>query len=125
MGAGNRSAIGTLVERTTRYCLLLHLPAGHDPATVAAAMTATVSTLPAMLRRSRTWDQGKEMTHHAAITLATGLQIYFCDPHSPWQRGSNENTYWWRMSGAGILRREMPRWGRWVTRRTRAENAFR
>ena len=125
MGAGNRSAIGTLVERTTRYCLLLHLPAGHDPATVAAAMTATVSTLPAMLRRSRTWDQGTEMTHHAAITLATGLQIYFCDPHSPWQRGSNENTYWWRMSGAGILRREMPRWGRWVTRRTRAENAFR
>ena len=125
MGAGNRSAIGTLVERTTRYCLLLHLPAGHDPATVAAAMTATVSTLPAMLRRSRTWDQGKEMTRHAAITLATGLQIYFCDPHSPWQRGSNENTYWWRMSGAGILRREMPRWGRWVTRRTRAENAFR
>jgi len=113
------------VERTTRYCLLLHLPAGHDPATVAAAMTATVSTLPAMLRRSMTWDQGKEMIHHAAITLATGLQIYFCDPHSPWQRGSNENTYWWRMSGAGILRREMPRWGRWVTRRTRAENAFR
>jgi len=82
MGAGNRSAIGTLVERTTRYCLLLHLPAGHDPATVAAAM----------LRRSMTWDQGKEMAHHAAITLATGLQIYFCDPHSPWQRGSNENT---------------------------------
>src|SRR5437868_1455702 len=69
IGAGNRSAIGTLVERTTRYCLLLHLPAGHDPATVAAAMTATVSTLPAMLRRSMTWDQGKEMTHHAAITL--------------------------------------------------------
>jgi len=125
MGAGNRSAIGTLVERTTRYCLLLHLPAGHDPATVAAAMTATVSTLPAMLRRSMTWDQGTEMAEHARFSVATGVPVYFCDPHSPWQRGSNENTYWWRMSGAGILRREMPRWGRWVTRRTRAENAFR
>jgi IS30 family transposase len=102
MGAGNRSAIGTLVERTTRYCLLLHLPAGHDPATVAAAMTATISTLPAMLRRSMTWDQGKEMAHHAAITLATGLQIYFCDPHSPWQRGSNENTN-------GLLRQYFPK----------------
>ncbi|HEV8278245.1 MAG TPA: IS30 family transposase [Streptosporangiaceae bacterium] len=102
MGAGNRSAIGTLVERTTRYCLLLHLPAGHDPATVAAAMTATISTLPAMLRRSMTWDQGKEMIHHAAITLATGLQIYFCDPHSPWQRGSNENTN-------GLLRQYFPK----------------
>ena len=88
-------------------------------------MPAAITALPAHLRRSLTWDQGKEMTRHAAITLATGLQIYFCDPHSPWQRGSNENTYWWRMSGAGILRREMPRWGRWVTRRTRAENAFR
>ena len=125
MGAGNRSAIGTLVERTTRYCLLLHLPAGHDPATVAAAMTATVSTLPAMLRRSLTWDQGTEMAEHARFSVATGVPVYFCDPHSPWQRGSNENTYWWRMSGAGILRREMPQWGRWVTRRTRAENAFR
>jgi IS30 family transposase len=102
MGAGNRSAIGTLVERTTRYCLLLHLPAGHDPATVAEAMTATISTLPAMLRRSMTWDQGKQMAHHAAITLATGLQIYFCDPHSPWQRGSNENTN-------GLLRQYFPK----------------
>jgi transposase, IS30 family len=102
MGAGNRPAIGTLVERTTRYCLLLHLPAGHDPATAAAAMTATISTLPAMLRRSMTWDQGKEMAHHAQITLATGLQIYFCDPHSPWQRGSNENTN-------GLLRQYFPK----------------
>jgi len=108
MGAGNRSAIGTLVERTTRYCLLLHLPAGHDPATVAAAMTATISTLPAMLRRSMTWDQGKEMAHHAQITLATGLQIYFCDPHSPWQRGSNENTN-------GLLRQYFPNTPAWPT----------
>jgi len=102
MGAGNRSAIGTLVERTTRYCLLLHLPAGHDPATVAAAMTATVSTLPAMLRRSMTWDQGKEMAEHARFSVATGVPVYFCDPHSPWQRGSNENTN-------GLLRQYFPR----------------
>ena len=105
--------------------MLLHLPDGYAAENVRDALPAAITALPAHLRRSLTWDQGKEMTRHAAITLATGLQIYFCDPHSPWQRGSNENTYWWRMSGAGILRREMPRWGRWVTRRTRAENAFR
>jgi IS30 family transposase len=102
MGAGNASAIGTLVERSTRYCLLLHLPAGHGPATVAEQMITTVQSLPAMLRRSMTWDQGKEMTCHTAITLATGLQIYFCDPHSPWQRGSNENTN-------GLLRQYFPK----------------
>jgi IS30 family transposase len=102
MGAGNRSAIGTLVERTTRYCLLLHLPAGHDPAAVAAAMTQTMATLPAHLRRSLTWDQGKEMAAHAQITIATGLAIYFCDPHAPWQRGSNENTN-------GLLRQYFPK----------------
>jgi transposase, IS30 family len=102
MGAGNRSAIGTLVERTTRYCLLLHLPGRHDPAAVAAAMTETMSTLPAHLRRSLTWDQGKEMAAHAQISIATGLAIYFCDPHSPWQRGSNENTN-------GLLRQYFPK----------------
>jgi IS30 family transposase len=102
MGAGNRSAIGTLVERTTRYCLLLHLPGRHDPAAVAAAMTETMATLPAHLRRSLTWDQGKEMAAHAQITLATGLAIYFCDPHAPWQRGSNENTN-------GLLRQYFPK----------------
>jgi transposase, IS30 family len=102
MGAGNRTAIGTLVERSTRYCLLLHLPASHDAATVAAAMTETISTLPAALRRSLTWDQGAEMAHHHQITLATGLDIYFCDPHSPWQRGSNENTN-------GLLRQYFPK----------------
>jgi transposase, IS30 family len=98
--------VGTLVERSTRFVLLLHLPASHDAAAVAAAMTAAMATLPAQLRRSLTWDQGKEMAGHAQITLATGLNVYFCDPHSPWQRGSNENTYWCRMSGAGFLRRE-------------------
>ena len=101
------------------------LPDGHCATSVADALTGTFKLLPPRLRRTLTWDQGNEMFQHPRIEQATGLQIYFADPHSPWQRGSNENTYWWRMSGAGILRREMPRWGRWVTRRTRAENAFR
>ena len=102
MGAGNASAIGTLVERTTRFVLLLHLPSGHDPAAVAAAMTAAMGSLPAAVRRSLTWDQGKEMAHHAQITVATDLEVYFCDPHSPWQRGSNENTN-------GLLRQYFPK----------------
>jgi transposase, IS30 family len=103
LGKGGASAIGTLVERTTRYCRLLHLPSGrHDAATVAAAMTEQIKDLPAHLRRSLTWDQGKEMARHADITLATGLAIYFCDPHSPWQRGSNENTN-------GLLRQYFPK----------------
>jgi IS30 family transposase len=102
MGAGNHSAIGTLVERSTRYCLLLHLPGGHDAAAVRDQMITTIQGLPQMLRRSMTWDQGREMLRHADITLATGLQIYFCDPHSPWQRGSNENTN-------GLLRQYFPK----------------
>jgi len=102
IGAGNASAIGTLVERTTRFCLLLHLPQGRDPAAVAAAMTGAIRSLPAQLRRSLAWDQGKEMAGHRQITLATGLAIYFCDPHSPWQRGSNENTN-------GLLRQYFPK----------------
>jgi IS30 family transposase len=102
MGARNASAIGTLVERSTRFVLLLHLPRGHDPAAVAGAMTAAMSTLPAALRRSLTWDQGKEMAAHAQISVAADLDIYFCDPHSPWQRGSNENTN-------GLLRQYFPR----------------
>ena len=102
MGARNASAIGTLVERSTRFVMLLHLPHGHDPASVAAAMTAAASGLPSALRRSLTWDQGREMLGHRQITLATDLQIYFCDPHSPWQRGSNENTN-------GLLRQYFPR----------------
>jgi IS30 family transposase len=102
MGAGNASAIGTLVERSTRYCLLLHLPAGHDPAAVRDQMITAIQGLPAMLRRSMTWDQGKEMALHAQITAATDMPIYFCDPHSPWQRGSNENTN-------GLLRQYFPK----------------
>jgi IS30 family transposase len=101
IGSGS-SAIGTLVERSTRFVLLLHLPRGHDAAAVAAAMAEAMSTLPAQLRRSLTWDQGREMAFHAQIALATGLEVYFCDPHSPWQRGSNENTN-------GLLRQYFPK----------------
>ena len=90
------------MERSTRYCLLLHLPAGHDATAVAAQMITTIGSLPAMLRRSMTWDQGAELAHHAQITLATNVAIYFCDPHSPWQRGSNENTN-------GLLRQYLPK----------------
>jgi len=96
------SAIGTLVERSTRFVLLLHLPAGHGADAVAAAMTQAMGTLPAQLRRSLTWDQGTEMAGHAQIAVDTGLEIYFCDPHSPWQRGSNENTN-------GLLRQYFPK----------------
>ena len=102
IGKDNKTAIGTLVERSTRYCLLLHLPTDHRAETVAQAMLATIATLPTHLIRSLTWDQGVEMSKHADITLATGLPIYFCDPHSPWQRGSNENTN-------GLLRQYFPK----------------
>jgi len=102
------SAIGTLVERTTRFTMLLHLPrmeghgqprthngpalAGHGAETVRDAIAATITTLPDQLRRSLTWDQGSEMAQHAQLRIDTGLAIYFCDPRSPWQRGTNENT---------------------------------
>lgn len=86
------SAIGTLVERQTRFTMLLHLPGNHTAETVARAMIAKMAELPEQLRRSLTWDQGKEMANHAQIAEATELAIYFCDPHSPWQRGTNENT---------------------------------
>jgi transposase, IS30 family len=102
VGTASRSAIGTLVERSTRFVLLLHLPGGHGAAAVAEAMTQATGTLPEQLRRSLTWDQGSEMASHAQIAAATDLQIYFCDPHSPWQRGSNENTN-------GLLRQYFPK----------------
>jgi IS30 family transposase len=102
IGAHSGSAIGTLVERTTGFVLLLHLPHDHTAATVAAAMTTAIGQLPAQLWRSLTWDQGSEMALHTQITEQTGLPIYFCDPHSPWQRGSNENTN-------GLLRQYFPK----------------
>ena len=116
IGLGS-SAIGTLVERTTRFTMLLHLPpitdqgprvkngpalAGHGADAVRDAITATITTLPEQLRRSLTWDQGTEMAQHAQLRIQTGLPVYFCDPHSPWQRGSNENTN-------GLLRQYFPK----------------
>jgi IS30 family transposase len=102
VGTNARSAIGTLVERTTRYVMLLHLPDGHSADAVRDAMIPAIKTLPEHLRRSLTWDQGTELARHKDITLATDLAIYFCDPHKPWQRGSNENTN-------GLLRQYFPK----------------
>jgi IS30 family transposase len=108
LGSGS-SAIGTLVERRTRFTMLLHLPrmpghgdggrvkngpalAGHGAAAVRDAIMRTITTLPKQLRRSLTWDQGAELGQHAQLRIDTGVQVYFCDPHSPWQRGTNEHT---------------------------------
>jgi IS30 family transposase len=113
------SAIGTLVERTTRFAMLLHLPpqpghrlqprekhgpalAGHGAEAVRDAITRAMDTLPEQLRRSLTWDQGSEMSQHAQLSIDTGLKVYFCDPQSPWQRGTNENTN-------GLLRQYFPK----------------
>jgi transposase, IS30 family len=92
LGAEHKSAIGTLVERTTRFVMLLHLPNDHGALAVQDAIVTKMAQLPAILRKTLTWDQGSEMANHAAIADATQLNIYFCDPHSPWQRGTNENT---------------------------------
>jgi IS30 family transposase len=102
IGKDQASAIGTLVERSTRFVMLLHLPDRHGAEAVRDAMITAMQGLPAALRRSLTWDQGNEMARHTEITLATDLPIYFCDPHSPWQRGSNENTN-------GLLRQYFPK----------------
>ncbi|WP_370486262.1 IS30 family transposase [Mycobacterium sp. pUA109] len=92
LGAGHGSAIGTLVERTTRFTILLHLPNDHTAPSVAAAMIEAMAELPDHLRRSITWDRGSEMASWEQIQLQLGTPVFFCDPHSPWQRGSNENT---------------------------------
>jgi IS30 family transposase len=102
LGAHNRSAVGTLVERSTRFVVLLHLPGPHDLAAFHDAVVAAMTTLPAQLRRSLAWDQGLEMRNHKQISIAADLPIYFCDPHSPWQRGTNENTN-------GLLRQYLPK----------------
>ena len=102
VGAGSRSAIGTLVERSTRFLILLHLPDGHGAEAVRDAIIDAIQKLPDHLRRSLAWDRGSEMARHPEITIATDLPIYFCDPSSPWQRGSNENTN-------GLLRQYFPK----------------
>ena len=101
-GGNLKSAVGTLVERTSRFVLLLHLPGGPDAHLVEQAMRQAIMTLPAELARSITWDQGKEMAYHADFTIGTGIPVYFCEPHKPWQRGSNENTN-------GLLRQYLPK----------------
>jgi IS30 family transposase len=117
LGLGS-SAIGTLVERTTRFTMLLHLPrmerygeprikngpplAGHGAEAVRNSIASSITTLPEQLFRSLAWDQGAEMAQHAQLRIETGLAIYFCDPHSPWQRGTNENTN-------GLLRQYFPK----------------
>ena len=102
LGSANGSAIGTLVERSTRFVMLLHLPVDHGAAAVRDAIAAAIMTLPGELRRTLTWDQGVELAAHAPISLATNMEIYFCDPHSPWQRGTNENNN-------GLLRQYFPK----------------
>ena len=114
-----RSAIGTLVERSTRFTMLIHLPreegyrhkhtvkngpalAGYGATTMKNALAATITTLPEQLRRSLTWDRGKEMSAHAQFRVETGVPVFFADPHSPWQRGTNENTN-------GLLRQYFPK----------------
>ncbi|WP_426363000.1 IS30 family transposase [Streptomyces sp. E-08] len=102
IGKDGKSAIGTLVERATRYVMLLHLPNDHGADAVLGALAATAQTLPSHLARSLTWDQGSEMARHHEFTLVTDIPVYFCDPASPWQRGSNENTN-------GLLRQYFPK----------------
>ncbi|MGB8794628.1 MAG: IS30 family transposase [Mycobacterium sp.] len=102
MGEANKTAIATLVERATRYTMLVHLPDGHHAEAVRDGLIATIATLPAHLRGSLTWDQGAEMARHKQFSMATDMQVYFCDPASPWQRGSNENTN-------GLLRQYFPK----------------
>lgn len=102
LGANSRSAIVTLVERSTRYVMLGHLPGGHSAEEVREVLIEVISTLPDHLRRSLTWDQGSEMAEHRHFTLVTDIPVYFCDPSSPWQRGSNENTN-------GLLRQYFPK----------------
>jgi IS30 family transposase len=115
MGTRNRSAIATLVERTSRFLVLVHLADGHNAEQVSTALINALGPIPELLRRSLTWDQGSEMGCHGDLSLATGVPVFFCDPASPWQRGSNENTN-------GLLRQYFPK-GSDLSRHTREELA--
>ncbi|MFJ2774786.1 IS30 family transposase [Streptomyces sp. NPDC087300] len=113
IGAGHRSAIGTLVERTTRFTMLVHLPEGHRAEHFHSALAKTIGQLPPHMRRSLTWDQGNEMAGHHLFSTAADMPVYFCNPGSPWQRGSNENTN-------GLLRQYFPK-GTDLSQHTREE----
>ena len=102
IGQRNLTAIGTLVERTTNYTMLLHLPDGYTPELVRDALAAKIKTLPEVLRASLTWDQGPEMRDWKQVAVAADIDIFFCDPHAPWQRATNENTN-------GLLRQYFPK----------------
>jgi transposase, IS30 family len=102
IGRRNASAVGTLVERCTNYTMLVHLPDGYKPEQVQAALADKIKTLPQALRESLTWDQGPEMRDWQQVKIAADIDIYFADPHSPWQRGINENTN-------GLLRQYLPK----------------
>ena len=102
LGRGGRSQVATIVERNTRFTLLVPLPTDRKAHTVRDAIASKVVELPEQLRRTLTWDQGKEMAAHVSFKVATDVAVYFCDPHSPWQRGTNENTN-------GLLRQYLPR----------------
>ncbi len=102
IGKGNLSAIGTFVERSTNYTMLVHLPEGYTAEKTRDALTAKIKTLPEALRGTLTWDQGVEMREWKRVAVDAGIEIFFCDPHSPWQRGINENTN-------GLLRQYFPK----------------
>jgi transposase, IS30 family len=102
IGKGGKSQIATLVDRKSRFTILVRIPYDRTADRVAALLAEKIETLPEFLRNSITWDQGKEMARHADFTVRTGIPVYFCDPHSPWQRGTNENTN-------GLLRQYFPK----------------
>ncbi len=112
-GELNRSAVGTLVDRCSRYVMLLHLPNDHGAEAVRDQMIDAIARMPARIRKTVTWDQGSEMARHLEITATTGVQVYFCNPHSPWERPTNENTN-------GLLREFLPK-GANLSRYTRTD----
>jgi IS30 family transposase len=103
IGRASKSAVATLAERASRFCLIIALPQGRTADKAADALAGRILTLPQALRRTLTWDRGTEMADHAAFTLASGIPVYFADPHAPWQRGTNENTYWCKVGLPGLV----------------------